>query len=681
MPKSTVNFKRQRLRERSAMCRRVTRLCTLLLTLGLLIVLATAGNIAVYVQSTRVESPVETFCKNTSAWTNDVLWRTSVTKPRVCPPKPDFKRSSKAEKRSDRQHLVETLNFRTACGSHCAFHTDALQFATPVVSGWHLIDATKKGSNGCWEPIVELKGHLCEQFYKEWAVWVEESNKGIPDPPCPECDTKRAAALASIPEKMGGRCKADANWKEGSFWRKSVENPTICYFGVPKPVPSLHLGIDHLIETLASWTPCGSYCIFHEESRPKRAKPGLSGPLKPIRKGWSLQDPDGKGIKGCFRPIEDVRTSFCNKWFKGWVRWADSEMIAPTAPPTPPICPACDEIKLPAVKYQWDDVLSKTIQVPPSNSSTICGPRFLIIGARGCGTVTLGNLLLHHPRVKSNTCKDPKDPYCNADYFTADASEGKPRLWETHGMSHDFVKDPSNWQTKYAQRLPFTDGMHGVGEVTVDNSPSYFNTDDFPDLVARAKKLLPNAKVVVSLCNPVNRLYHEFTLSASGADNAGRQRDASFYEKHGVAFPADFTEFVNMLKPGEKICTEKPDFCNELRTLKLHSGEYHAHVRRWRSEFGSKQVLFLNMEDTIRQKTTKMVDFSEACLPQEEYPWGTFRGRASDIFLGEKYTDSASGVSAHAEATQWLYNYFRPHNEALAHEIDADWPFDWNKVP
>ncbi|KAI2506760.1 hypothetical protein MHU86_7655 [Fragilaria crotonensis] len=76
----------------------------------------------------------------------------------------------------------------------------------------------------------------------------------------------------------------------------------------------------------------------------------------------------------------------------------------------------------------------------------------------------------------------------------------------------------------------------------------------------------------------------------------------------------------------------------------------------------------------------KMVDFSDSCLPQEEYPWGIFRGKASDIFFNEDYTDSASAYSGHAEAMKWLYNHFLLHNEALAHEIDADWPLLWNRM-
>ena len=632
-----------------------------------------------------VEPPVELFCRNSSAWANDVLWRTSIRKPQVCA----STLGSHEQKRLDGQHLTESLYFRTPCGSHCAFHTESLLYANPVVMGWQLADPAQKGTDGCWNPIIDMKEHDCQQYYEGWAIWVEENNKGVPETPCPECETKRAAVLASIPENMSGRCKTDISWKEDAFWRKSVENPSLCYTGNPKPVPALNLGIDHLIDSLAMRTPCGSWCIYHDESRPKHAKPGSSIPPTVDKKGWLLEDPDGKGIKGCFKPIKDIRSSPCKQWYKQWTKWLDTELLTPTAAPTSAICPACDQLKLPSERYQWDDVLVKSVPVTSGNFSTICGPRFLIVGAMGCGTDTLGSLLLQHPRVKTNPCRDPKDPFCNADYFTAGITlEGKLDLWESHGLSLEFAKDPLDWQKKFTQRLPSTDGMNGVGEFTIDKSPSYFNTDMFPGIVGRAKELLPNAKVVISLCNPAERLYHEFVAGnnnndnkTSDADSVGRQYELSLYEKHGVVMPTDFTEFVNMLKPLSKVCIKKPQFCEELKRFKLHTGEYHAHVRKWRAEFGHEQVLVLNMEDTIRQKAKKMVDFGDSCTPPEEYPWGIFRRLSSGRFFDETYTDSGIGYSDHAEAMKWLYDYYADHNHALAQELNLDWPLLWNRMP
>ena len=418
--------KRRRPGRRSTLGRRMTRLYAVVMTVIVLILATTVSNTTCYYQTTFVEPPVQQFCNNSDAWDKDVLWRTSVLAPRVCSPQ----RGSNAQRRLDRHHLTDSLNFRTPCGSHCAFHTDNLMYANPVVTGWQLTDPAQKGSHGCWEAILDMKGHDCEKFYADWAVWVEEVHKGVPEPPCPECEAKTAAVLASIPEKVGGRCKTDISWQDNSFWRNSVEDPSMCYFGIPKPVPALNLGIEHLVDSLAMWTPCGAYCIYHEDSKPKHAVPGSNVPPLVIKKGWALENPGGNSSKGCFRPIQDLRNSDCNQWYKTWTTWLDTELVSPTASPTSVVCPACDALKLPAERYQWDDALNKAVQAPPGNSSTICGPRFLIVGAMGCGTDTLANLLLQHPRVKTNSCRDPNEPSCNAGNFTADSSGDKIRLWE-----------------------------------------------------------------------------------------------------------------------------------------------------------------------------------------------------------------------------------------------------------
>ena len=87
------------------------------------------------------------------------------------------------------------------------------------------------------------------------------------------------------------------------------------------------------------------------------------------------------------------------------------------------------------------------------------------------------------------------------------------------------------------------------------------------------------------------------------------------------------------------------------------------------------------MEDTIRQKAKKMVDFGGSCTPPEEYPWGIFRRLSSGRFLDETYTDSGSGYSDHAEAMKWLYDYYVNHNYALTQELNLDWPLLWNRMP
>lgn len=292
----------------------------------------------IYFQDTSVhESPVELFCKNTSEWSRDVLWRTSVQRPRLCPPKPGVKSDNAWEITSiASEQLQQTIDYRTPCGAYCAFHTDSLAYANPVVAGWVLNDRSGRGSNGCWEPIFKMHTHSCAQWFDTWIVWMKATNKtpsevqlltnktpSVLPPPqqtCPECEAKRKAALA-----IAKRCQGHNSWKNDTFWRNSVEDPEVCFIGVPKPDASLNLGIDHLVDSLANWTPCGSYCVFHEESRPIHDNKGRN------IKGWSLRTQESdKEKKGCFYPITDIQSSHCNQWYESWANWVNTTTVGRT---------------------------------------------------------------------------------------------------------------------------------------------------------------------------------------------------------------------------------------------------------------------------------------------------------------------------------------------------------------
>ena len=269
--------------------------------------------------------PVELSCQNTSAWTNDVLWKTSVRKPRLCPPKRGASARTWEQRNMDSQQLQQTIDYTTPCGSYCTFHTDSMTYANAVIAGWELSDRSGRGSNGCWEPIVNVQTHACSKWFDTWVTWMAERNSTASAAKIvvPQGNAKREAALASIPKKVGGRCLDHDSWNNNSFWRNSVEDPDVCYIGVPKPDPSLNLGLDHLIDSLAGWTPCGSYCVFHEDSKPGTGSEGRT------LTGWSLGELEaGNAPKGCFRPITDIRSSHCSKWYDQWANWVNTTSAA-----------------------------------------------------------------------------------------------------------------------------------------------------------------------------------------------------------------------------------------------------------------------------------------------------------------------------------------------------------------
>ena len=291
----------QHLRKKPVMCKASDRLAFLLL-LTILFAVPTAWHIYFQATTSVDPPPVQLSCQNTTEWSRDVLWRTSVRRPKVCPPKRGAKAVTWEQRSMDSQQLQQTIDYTTPCGAYCTFHTDSLKYANAVIAGWVLSDRSGKGSEGCWEPIDNMKTHACSKWFDTWVAWMAERNMTASDKS--PANSNRAAALASTRKKVASRCQDHGSWKNDSFWRNSVEDPDVCYIGVPQPDPSLNLGIEHLLESLAELTPCGSYCVYHEDSKPGSTKQGQK------IEGWSLGELEsGDAQKGCFRPITDVRSS------------------------------------------------------------------------------------------------------------------------------------------------------------------------------------------------------------------------------------------------------------------------------------------------------------------------------------------------------------------------------------
>jgi Sulfotransferase family len=475
------------------------------------------------------------------------------------------------------------------------------------------------------------------------------------------------------------------------------------------------LGIDELSDALSLMTETFAHfnasscdakdlpeqvllCAYHRQSSPRTAVvPGQYGSKVPI-KGWQYRTMDK-----CFIPVENMEySSTCGRrsdQYKVWSqhmldRQQKMQLEESHKEQADSALTKCDRLPLTLGRNTWNSDADKYEYLPPLptteppldgakySEGSICGPRLLIIGAAQCGTNAIGTLLSHHPRVKMNRCHE-NETSCDFDHFLAD----EEFIWENHGLSYNYEIDRHNYKAKYAQKLPVTEEYDytqlpngttvvGSGSLTFDKSPSYLNTEIFPNIADRAKQMLPNAKIVVSLCNPVARMYSEFHHTLT--DN--RYYYELFFNKHNVPVPSSFTEMVNYMKFSADICNKKPTFCEELRRDKLRTGIFHQGIKAWRNAFGAENVLVLNMDesdmDKIKKVTTLMGDF----LPETEYPWE----KLDDITtsLTNKFdSDHYSGILEDKLALEWLRGYFYRHNVALADEIDAEWPILWNQNP
>lgn len=431
-------------------------------------------------------------------------------------------------------------------------------------------------------------------------------------------------------------------------------------------------------------------CVYHRHSLPRPAAVVGQYGSKVSIKGWQYRTLDR-----CFIPVENMEySSACgrssdqfNIWSKYMLKRQQQISSKSILRVKKPERSNCDRLPLSLGRNVWDHDANKYVYLPPLPTSqppadgvkysepSICGPRILIIGAMKCGTDSIGALLARHPRVKVNRCREKKDQ-CDTNHFLADTTT----IWENHGLSHGYKQDLNNYVAKYAQKLPvteeydysdkrFVNDTSRSGSLTFDLSPTYLNAEVFPNIANRAKQLLPSAKIVISLCHPVQRMYSEYIHTMT----YNKHYFELFFNNHNVPFPNNYTELVNYLKYSAEVCYSKPMFCDELRRDILQTGLYVEGIKAWRNAFGVENVVVLDMTESDYDKMKKITSLMGDYLPDQEYPWDQLTNNTSDNL------ESNEGFHEHHKAFEWLRGYFYRYNVALSKEINAKWPLRWNQ--
>jgi hypothetical protein len=180
-------------------------------------------------------------------------------------------------------------------------------------------------------------------------------------------------------------------------------------------------------------------------------------------------------------------------------------------------------------------------------------PSVLIIGAQKSGTTSLFNYLVRHPDVLPSLRKE-------VHYFDFNYGRGL------------------NW---YRAHFPFAHQLRR-GTLTLDASPYY---QVHPLVPQRAAQLLPGAKLVALLRNPVDRALSHYQHEVRG----GRE-------------PLSFAEAIEReperLAGEEKRLREDPSYYsyNHHRYSYMQRGLYVEQLRRWVEHFPRSQLLVLQAE-------------------------------------------------------------------------------------
>ncbi|MEV4702324.1 sulfotransferase domain-containing protein [Actinoplanes sp. NPDC049316] len=291
-----------------------------------------------------------------------------------------------------------------------------------------------------------------------------------------------------------------------------------------------------------------------------------------------------------------------------------------------------DRIKSVAPRGAREQVRELLVRYGERTSDQRPLPDFLVIGTKRGGTTSLWRYLIQHPLV--------------------------PRLfpaWNTK-TSHYFEENWSRGEAWYRSHFPTRrqraalERKHGGPSKVGEAAPLYM----FHPLVAgRVAELMPQARMIVLLRDPVERAYSHWKerrgenvepLDFAAALEAEESRTAGEKERL-LADPAYFSEPFDWYSYRAR-------------------GRYLEHLEPWLERFDRSQLLFLASETLYREPArtyARILDFIG--LPPYELP-------AYDVFNDRPSKGMDEAVRAELTA------YYRPYNAALSERLGMS--FDWS---
>ncbi|MEU8233533.1 sulfotransferase domain-containing protein [Actinoplanes sp. NPDC048967] len=291
-----------------------------------------------------------------------------------------------------------------------------------------------------------------------------------------------------------------------------------------------------------------------------------------------------------------------------------------------------DRIKSVAPKGAKEQVRELLVRYGERTSDQRPLPDFLVIGTKRGGTTSLWRYLIQHPLV--------------------------PRLfpaWNTK-TSHYFEENWPRGEAWYRSHFPTVkqraalERKHGAPPKVGEAAPLYMF---HPLVAARVARLMPRARMVVLLRDPVERAYSHWKerrtegvepLDFAAALAAEESRTAGEREKL-LADPNYFSEAYDWYSYRAR-------------------GRYLEHLTPWLDHFDREQLLFVASETLYREPAAtyaRILDF----IGLPPYDLGAY-----DVFNDRPSKGMDDEVRAELTA------YYRPHNAALAERLGMT--FDWS---
>lgn len=245
-------------------------------------------------------------------------------------------------------------------------------------------------------------------------------------------------------------------------------------------------------------------------------------------------------------------------------------------------------------------------------------PDFMVIGGQKCGTTFLYQSLLQHPRVLGAHERE-------VSFFTTESRFGGPDA--------------------YRQHFPLREELP-EGAVVGEKSPGYFNG---PNVAARAASVVPWAKPILLLRNPVDRAYSNYQHRVRHGEESLSFEEAIEAEPNRLAEPSRGSR----------------------RFGYLHRSRYIDHLPAWHEHFGDR-LLVLHSEKVYEHPRWALKQVCD-CLGVDWKP-DYFKLRKNK----SKLVNRNAGLydePMKPETRRYLEEYFEPYNQELFRYLGRD--FGW----
>lgn len=255
-------------------------------------------------------------------------------------------------------------------------------------------------------------------------------------------------------------------------------------------------------------------------------------------------------------------------------------------------------------------------------------PDVLIVGAQKAGTTALYNHLVKHPDIFPSYRK------------------------EVHYFDHNYQKG-TNWYRAFFPKSSEKQAHEKLGKVfrTIDASPYYMV---HPHVAKRAKELLPNAKVIFILRDPIDRAISHYNHEIRKGTESLPIEDAFHKEPERIN-----GEHEKMMKDENYA---SPAF-NQFSYIKR--GKYIEQLKNWEQYFGKDQIKVSIYDDFVENPQKVMDEVFEfiGAAPQ------TIEG------LGERHNKHSHKVKLDDGLKTYLSEQFRQSNQELFDHIGKQ--YNW----